>query len=136
MTDFYTIFNTPQKPAFEYTKFSDLFTEWTKADTTITRKGIKHTYPEILRPDCKTPAYIQCWLTFSGHKFDSLDVLPTQELIEYVDKNMLAIDYDRIYFEIVTRDDCYALRANYNQILGSRLLAIFPLTENFEKDGE
>lgn len=51
-------------------------------------------------------------------------VLP-QWLIDWVQANMLPVDYDSIYFTINARDDVTALvTAQYNQIIGSRWLAL------------
>jgi len=42
---------------------------------------------------------------------------------------MLAIDYDKIYFEIIIFDDYFDVYAKYNQIIGSRLISRIPLEE-------
>lgn len=49
---------------------------------------------------------------------------PTEELRDFCIANMLRVDYDSIYFEIITRDDGTAdVYAKHNQIIGSRLAA-------------
>ena len=54
----------------------------------------------------------------------SLRVKPHDEILADVQENMLGIDYDSIYFEIVDHPDngCSLVIAKYNQILGSRYL--------------
>ena len=148
MSIFNAYTNEVKKPAFENVNFSDLFTNWDVADTTVTKNGIKHRWDEIVRKttygkegfnhsnNFSNRSYIQGWLCFSDHRGYSLDVLPSVELAEWIDENMLKIEGDRIYFQIQVREDGYFLSAYYNKIIGSRLLAIFPLTENFEKEGE
>jgi hypothetical protein len=51
-------------------------------------------------------------------------VLP-QWLIDWIQENMLAVPHDSIYFQVIVRDDVSALvTAQYNQIIGSRWLAL------------
>lgn len=51
--------------------------------------------------------------------------VPSQEVIDAVRTNMLCIAYDSIYFALHFDDDGTArVYATYNQIIGSRLLAI------------
>lgn len=129
------MFNYNEKviPAFEDVKFSDLFSglkQWTW------NREMKHEYPDIKRTNFNNSvkfASIQTWLNFSqrtGQEYQpSFDVIPSPLLVNWVDSNMLAIDYDKIYFEIITFDDYFDIYARYNQIIGSRLIARMPLTE-------
>lgn len=130
------MFNNNYKviPAFEDVKFSDLFSglkQWTW------NREMKHEYPDIERTanldKLVKGAKIQTWLNFSqrsGQEYQpSFDVIPSPLLVNWVDSNMLAIDYDKIYFEIITFDDYFDIYARYNQIIGSRLIARMPLTE-------
>jgi hypothetical protein len=62
--------------------------------------------------------------------FYSLRVTPGKKLLAYLSKTMLLIDNDQINFEIVIREGGKALvLAKYNQIIGSRWLALVPATE-------
>ena len=50
---------------------------------------------------------------------------PSEKLIKAVKENMLAIDYDRISFDIIVYNDMTALVvAHYSQILGSRWICL------------
>lgn len=61
----------------------------------------------------------------SGKEYRSFHVRPKQEVIEYVRNNMIPVYYDHIYFQVVVRNDNTALiTASYNQIIGSRWLAL------------
>ena len=50
-------------------------------------------------------------------------VLP-QWLIDWCQENMLPVNYDSIYFTVTIRDDGALICAQYNQIIGSRWLAL------------
>ena len=65
---------------------------------------------------------ISNWLLFSDHHSEYRQ--PTDKTLQYVRANMLPVDYDSIYFEVINREDGTSLvTAKYNQILGSRWLA-------------
>lgn len=56
--------------------------------------------------------------------YRSLYVNPSADVYQYIIRNMIAVDNDSIYFEIIIHDDeCAGVFAKYNQILGSRFLA-------------
>lgn len=60
----------------------------------------------------------------------SLKVSVSKEVLTWINSHMLAIKYDRIYFDAVVFDDnSVAIYAKYNQIIGSRLIGWFDLSE-------
>ena len=71
-----------------------------------------------------------CMVTDSSEEYGkhlpSLWVIATDEVMEFIDQNMLGIEYDSIYFSLIrpvgAKD--YVLRAVYNQILGSRVIGV------------
>ena len=69
---------------------------------------------------------------------DSASVTPSAGLLDYISKNMLLIKHDEIYFKAIPRSDGLLIVANYNVIIGSRWLALLPLSEmsNFPKEIE
>ena len=80
------------------------------------------------RPEFKAErVVVSCYLCHStahGPRHPALEIRPTPAVLEVIGREMLAIDRDRIYFEIITFDDgTSTVYAQYNQILGSRKLA-------------
>jgi len=72
------------------------------------------------------------YMTISGyeHPHGSMYVAPTRELSEFIWDNMVAVDYDRIYFKATVRTNgIVLLSAHYNQILGGRWLTTMPLAD-------
>ena len=66
----------------------------------------------------------------SGDRFRCFQAIPNENVLKWIGENMLAIQHDTIYFEIVEGDDGFALLlAKYNQIIGSRWLGFFPTSE-------
>lgn len=59
-----------------------------------------------------------------------LNVTATAEVLDAIDRHMLIIDHDTIFFEILITSDGKTARvfAKYGQIIGSWLLAEFPTT--------
>lgn len=56
------------------------------------------------------------------------ELLPSRKLISWIRENMLSIDYDTKYIEIVVRDDgSMLIIASYNLILGNRWLWLGPV---------
>ncbi len=74
----------------------------------------------------KRNCYLTGWLSVSGEtERRSFHVKPTEAVIACVRDSMLHGEYDRIHFEAVVWDDGRALvLAQYNQIIGSRYLAV------------
>ena len=69
-------------------------------------------------------AVISNWLHYSK-PYRSEYREPRPIVLEYIRGNMLPVDYDSIYFEVIDRGDNETLIvAKYNQIIGSRWLAI------------
>ena len=59
---------------------------------------------------------------------------PSDMVLKFVRDHMLPVDYDSIYFQAVNRGDNQTLiTAQYNQIIGSRWLAIVE-TDTMPKD--
>jgi len=55
---------------------------------------------------------------------------PTQKLIDFIDKNVLLIEYDTLYIEMVIRSDGDMLiLLKHNQIIGSHWLTIIPAAQ-------
>ena len=75
-------------------------------------------------PFCKSE--VSNWIHISGvYGYDSTRAVLPQWLIDWIQNNMLAVDHDSIYFNVIVRDDQHALvTAQYNQIIGSRWLAL------------
>lgn len=64
-----------------------------------------------------------CSIDNQGEHY-SVKVKPHQHIIDFVKNNMIAVDYDSIYFKIIVHDNGWALvTAQYSQILGSHYLA-------------
>lgn len=60
----------------------------------------------------------------------SFAFLPTAELVAWVARNMVQIEWDTTYFELVARGrGLWALHIKYNRILGSRALREFRTEE-------
>lgn len=53
-----------------------------------------------------------------------LRVVPNAAVIKYIENNMLVIDYDKITFKLVEREDGLLVIAKNSQIIGSRWLAL------------
>jgi hypothetical protein len=65
-----------------------------------------------------------CCIQSTPHR-GSMHVRPKPEVIEFIRRHMIQVDYDHIFFNIVIRDDGTALiTVSYNQILGSYWLAL------------
>ena len=74
--------------------------------------------------DFADKSVISNWLHYSP-KFKSEYREPLPMTLKYVRENMLPVDYDSIYFQLVDRGDNETLvTAQYNQILGNRWLAM------------
>jgi hypothetical protein len=100
----------------EATSFADIFetaVPYVKGSANDQRRSIKG----------KT---VSSYCTVSGgEQYRSFSVKPQQRVMDYIGENMLDIAYDSIYFTVTIRDDGSALlAAQYNQIIGSRWLAI------------
>ena len=66
-------------------------------------------------------------MRISSHdgRFAVADAMPTDELVEYIRTNMLALENGRIHFKAVIRKDgSVLLTAVYETILGSRWLTV------------
>jgi hypothetical protein len=85
--------------------------------------------PEVL--EARKGQHVSTYCAVSAPKFrGSLCVRPTQRVMDCIAAEMLVIDDDRIYFEIIDRGNGTALVvAKYNKIIGSRWLALIPSSE-------
>jgi len=98
--------------------FEDLFTEIHPWDAK--RDG----HPDDVEPDTDIGHYLTVGGA-GGHR--SFWARPAPSLVKWVMDNMLHLDNDRKFFEVVVREDGSALiLVKYNQILGSRWLTIVP----------
>jgi hypothetical protein len=62
-----------------------------------------------------------------GVDYTSGKVYVTSYTVELAEQHLIPIAYDEIYFELIMFDDCAHLYIKYNQIIGSRLMAIIDL---------
>lgn len=103
------------KPAFNVRKYSSLFTVTGEKQLFTLNEGVNNfsSYFEISN--------------INNYQLDfSLDIKPTERLLEYCRTSMVAVDYDQIYLKmIVFEDGGSTLYAQYNQIIGSRMLGKF-----------
>ena len=61
-------------------------------------------------------------------KYNSFEVMPSDKLVRLIKETMIPIEYDEIAFEIIIYNDKTAmLIARYNQIIGSRWIAMIDL---------
>lgn len=68
---------------------------------------------------------VSCYINSTSCKsFPYSYGIPSKEILKTIQNNMIYIDNDSIYFEIIEFENNYHLYAKYNQIIGSRLLAI------------
>ena len=90
-----------------------------------------NTKQETLKVDGSDgPLFIQTGGSITGKTFRSFRAIPNDKVVNWIAMNMLSIDYDTIYFEIVERADGTALiLAKYNRIIGSRYLGLIPSSE-------
>lgn len=104
-----------QEPAFNVHKYSSLFTVTGEKKLFPLNEGVNNfsSYLDISN--------------INNYQLDfSLDIKPTERLLEYCRTSMVAVDYDQIYLKmIVFEDGGSTLYAHYNQIIGSRLLGRF-----------
>jgi hypothetical protein len=81
-------------------------------------------------PRAKTAKFVvpvgpYCVFKSKDGSYGSIYVMARKELEEYVRANMIRIEHDSLYYEIIEYDDGTALiLVQYNQILGNRWLAI------------
>jgi hypothetical protein len=102
-------------------KFSDFFSQYSLHKEDI--------------PDLPTGVLINVgkFLTISGGSerpelpYTSCYVAVTPEVIRLAASNLIVVDRDEIYFELIVHADDAYLYFKYNQIIGSRLLAILDL---------
>lgn len=102
---------TQRMPLLDNTKFSELFTLTDKKRVFVT--SFKH--------------HISTFMCGSiDDKRKSFNVIPSSAVLDAIEKTMLVIDYDEIYFDFISLPewDYVTVYAKYNQILGSRLIAI------------
>jgi len=63
----------------------------------------------------------------TGIEFTYFRVQPSKWAIRLAEESMIAIDYDEVYFKLIVFKDEATLYLQYNQIIGSRLLATLDL---------
>ena len=84
--------------------------------------------PNETRSGRKINSWIGNYVQIDGsseypYSFDYFYCAPNDNLIEIIENNMITVDYDTIYFNIILFKDYAVLRARYGQILGSRVIA-------------
>lgn len=102
---------TKRIPLLDNTNFSELFTFTDKKMKFLT--AVKHSVSSFM---CGS----------IDDKYKSFNVIPSPAVLDAINRTMLLIDYDEIYFDVITRSDWnhVDVYAKYNQILGSRLIAM------------
>lgn len=111
--------------------FSDLF-ENPRAHSSFNELGSAY-WPMVnddsgpVRHQRPTGNYISSFVSISGTRgHDALKADPRPEVLDYVRANMIQVDYDTIYFQIIVQNgdpETALVTAQYNQIIGSRWLA-------------
>lgn len=110
---------------------SDLFTESPTGESQYWQgDNVRSTFPYRKNP---TIPVVGSYLTVRGecptsgdHLCHSKTVVPTERTRKFIQQNMLPIESDSIYFQAISREDGILIVAKYNQILGSRNLALVP----------
>ena len=93
-------------------------------DATFTKLFPALTENSIARPH-PPRATISNWLHLRDFPVTSCRVELADWLVDWIRDNMLPVDYDTIYFTATNRGDGWTLiSAQYNQIIGSRWLAL------------
>ena len=99
-------------------QFSDFFSDCKPYD-----KDSKEFKPIPFGEKATIGNYLEVDKAQTAYRY-SYNVKPTDKLIELVNKNMISIDYDQIYFTIMLYpDNTVLLIMRYNQIIGSRWVA-------------
>ena len=118
---------TEAKPAFpEAKKFASLFpNKPSQNDLGGKIWNSKHLSMKTGKTrNCK--ARISSWITVdnveTGER-DNFYCVPALGVIEWIKANMVHVKYDTIYFTIIIGKGFCSVRAQYNQIIGSCLLA-------------
>jgi hypothetical protein len=106
----------------EATSLSDLFDEVTP------RKATDPPKTECFEGTTATLCLGASLREPGGYRF--FHVRPKAAVKAFIAERMLLSDYEQIYFEFVhTANDQLLVVAKYNQIIGSRWLALLPLSE-------
>jgi hypothetical protein len=60
-------------------------------------------------------------------EFQGLWVVPTSKMKAFVERNLIAVDYDTLHYKLIIFPDGANLYVEYGQIIGSRLVASLTL---------
>lgn len=102
-----------REPAFDVTDFFNLFTVTGEKRLFTLHEGVNN-----------FSSFFEVRYVNQNSMF--LHIKPTEKLLEFCRTEMVSIDYDQIYLKlIVFEDGSSTLYAQYNQIIGDRLLAKF-----------
>lgn len=118
-------FNQMFIPALENVTFEDLFTGMSTERPTPGARGSFTQYHH--------KGFTVSGFCSGGHRnatFKYSHVTPSLLVLDYIADNMLRVNHDSIYFEVIEFDTFYRVYVKYNQIIGSRLLAVI------DKSGE
>lgn len=117
------MFTYEKKPAFDSGyNLSDLFSSF------VNHKGGTE-FKKVERQENKKASIIYFLCGSDGKNYLVYHATPKQILIDVIESQMLAIDYDSIGFKIVVFPDSIDIYAEYGQIIGSRLIGNFPLVQ-------
>jgi predicted transcriptional regulator len=109
--------------------FQDLFTITTKQAVPM-----RETWKEIQYTKTNKRRNVTVWRNignlvtmqkaFQGGGYRYLYAVPSAALVEFVKENMIQVAYDAISFSLMIDGDLATVRAEYSQIIGSRIVAV------------
>ena len=101
--------------------FSEFFSEYHKWEYDKDKRKLK---PIAFGKKAWIGNYLQLRY-FDERGFKSIEVMPTEKLINVINSTMMPFDYDQIDYElIIYTDNTAMLVCRYNQIIGSRWIAM------------
>ena len=104
-----------REPAFDVSNFSSLFTVTGEKQLFTLHEGVNN-----------FSSFFEVHYVNANLNDMFLHIKPTEKLLEFCRTEMVSIDYDQIYLKlIVFEDGSSTLYAQYNQIIGDRMLAKF-----------
>ena len=109
-------------PASQSRNFKDFF-------STCKRRTYGENRTPVPESSPRNRLCFQHWIYISGRSGNrdvgpgSFTATPTVETVSLAEADMIEVNNDRIYFELIVFADEAHLYAKYNQIIGSRLLA-------------
>ena len=108
--------------------FGDLFRRWRKfvsVDEKLEGWGPWTIGDDLRLRDDDRPMQVSSYCAMYGTPLqDSLRVVPNQDVLDLLRKNLVLLENDTIWFQVVDRKDGVLITAKYNNIIGSRWLAL------------